>query len=118
MAKNVDQYIANFPPAVEEKLQQLRQIIHDIVPEAEEVISYGVVGYKLGGKPLVYFGGFKHHVSLFAAGSQLIAKKFAKELGGFIQSKGTIQFPLDRPLPTQLVRDIVTTRLQEVNSND
>lgn len=79
---------------------------------AEEVISYGLPGYKLNG-PLVYFGGFKNHVSIFATASQRVAKKFAKELAPYQRSKGTIQFKLDEPLPVELIRKIVKERVLE-----
>ncbi len=78
---------------------------------AEERISYGMPGYFYNGA-LVYFGGFKNHVSLFGTASGVM-KKFAKELDDYITSKGTIQFPLDQPLPTVLIKKLVHERVAE-----
>lgn len=111
--KDVDEYIAQATDEVQHKLKELRQIIRENAQEATESISYGMPGYKYLNRPLVYFGGFKKHVSLFAAGSQMVGKKFAKELKGYIQSKGTIQFPLDQPLPSDLIARIVKARVKE-----
>lgn len=111
-AKDVDQYIATASDEARPKLLELRQIIRECAPAAEERISYGMPGYYYHG-PLVYFGGFKKHVSLFAAGSQTVAKQFKDELKPYTQSKGTIQFPFDTPLPSSLIRDIVKLRVKE-----
>ncbi len=110
--KTVDEYIDQAAPEAQTKLREFRAIIKELAPEAEESISYGMPGYKLNG-PLVYFGGFKHHVSLFATASQRVAKKFASELEPYKKSKGTIQFPLTDPLPTGLIRKIVRERVAE-----
>lgn len=111
--KDVDDYIVQAAAEVQDKLKEFRRIIRANAPEAEENVSYGMPAYKYLGRPLVYFGAFKNHVSLFAAGSQMVAKKFAKELEGLIQSKGTIQFPLDGPLPADLIAKIVKARVEE-----
>lgn len=110
-AKSVDEYISREPEIVQEKLKQFRSIVKEIAPMAEERISYGMPGYFYKGA-LVYFGGFKNHVSLFGTASGVI-KKFAKELKGYKMSKGTIQFPLDKPLPVGLIKRIVQERVSE-----
>lgn len=111
--KDVDDYIAQASPKAQPLLRHIRAIINKEAPQAEESISYGMPAYKYLGRPLVYFGGFKQHVSLFAAGSQLVATTFADELKGYIQSKGTIQFPLETPLPKNLIAKIVRFRVKE-----
>ncbi len=110
--ETVDEYIADAADNVQAKLRELRTIITALAPEAEEKISYGIPAYHLNG-PLVYFGGFKHHVSLFATASKLVKEKFHEELAPYIRSKGTIQFPLDESLPRALIEDIVKTRIEE-----
>ena len=108
--KTVDLYISSFPPSVAKKLETIRSIVKKSAKGVEEKVSYGMAGYKLNGV-LVYFGGFKDHVSLFAMPSAV--KAFKKDLKDFKTSKGTIQFPLDKPLPTTLIKKIVTYRVKE-----
>jgi uncharacterized protein YdhG (YjbR/CyaY superfamily) len=112
---SVDEYIKHANPATRDKLKEFRRIITKAAPGAEEKISYGMPAYHLDG-PLVYFGGFKNHVSLFATASRVVKEKFAEELAPFIQSKGTIQFPLTEPLPSELIRKIVLERVRENTS--
>jgi uncharacterized protein YdhG (YjbR/CyaY superfamily) len=106
----VDDYIASFPDDTQQILQQLRQTIRDAVPSAEESISYDMPTYKLHGR-LVYFAAWKKHIALYAAGSA--ANAYADELGPYLQDKGTLQFPLNQPIPYDLVRRIVQYRAQE-----
>ena len=112
--KTVDDYIENAPPSTKSYLLELRKIVRETAPEAVEGIGYQMPAYKYLGRPLVYFGGFKKHVSLFAAGSERIGAKFKEELKGYVQSKGTIQFPLDKPLPEELIAKVVKERVREV----
>lgn len=112
---DVDEYIATFPITVQRLLEQMRATIRNHAPEAVEAISYGMVGYKLLGKPLLYFGGFKNHLGLFATPSGNIT--FAKELSHFKTGKGSVQFPLDQPLPLDLVARIVTFRVETLTQN-
>ncbi len=107
---NIDTYIADYPAEVQEKLLQMRALIRSLVPEATEAISYGIPTFKLGGN-LVHFGGFKSHVSFFPGASGVAA--FEGELKGYHTSKGTIQFPLDMPLPVELISKIVKFRVEE-----
>jgi uncharacterized protein YdhG (YjbR/CyaY superfamily) len=106
----VDDYIASFPDDTQQILQQLRQTIRDAVPSAEESISYDMPTYKLHGR-LVYFAAWKKHIALYAAGSA--ANAYADELGPYLKDKGTLQFPLNQPIPYDLVRRIVQYRAQE-----
>ena len=111
--KNVDDYISNFPSETKTKLQIIRQIIKDIAPEAIESISYGMPAYKTNKKPLVYFGGFARHIGFYAtpAGHE----KFKKQLSFYKQGKGSVQFPLDKPLPVNLIKEIVKFRVTKNN---
>lgn len=110
-AISIEEYISREPEAVQEKLKQFRALVKELAPLAEERISYGMPGYFYYGA-LVYFGAFKNHVSLFGTASGVI-KKFAKELEGYKMSKGTIQFPLDKPLPLELIKKMVRERVKE-----
>lgn len=110
---SADEYIAGFPEDVQPILRKLRSIIQKAAPKATESISYGMPVY-VQGKNLVYFGGFKNHVSFFPTPSGITA--FAKELSAYTVSKGTIQFPLNKPLPSKLIADIVKFRVKEVEA--
>ncbi len=111
IAKTVAEYIGMLPKPVATKVKAMRKIVRETASKAEEKISYGMIGYKLNGKALVYLGGFTKHVSLFALPSGTAA--FKKELAKYKSSKGTIQFPLDKPLPVGLIRKIVRYRVKE-----
>lgn len=104
----VDDYITAFDGDVKARLLQMREIIRAEAPGAEESMSYGLVGYKLHGKPLVYFGGFARHVGFYATpnGHEAFAKEFAR----YKQGKGSVQLPNDQPLPEELIRRVVAFR--------
>ncbi|MBD8348086.1 iron chaperone [Dysgonomonas sp. HGC4] len=106
----VDEYIAAASPLVKEYLVQLRSIIKQTVPQAEECISYEMPAYKLNGI-LIYFGGFSKHVSLFPGAEAIEA--FKDELVDYKTSKGTIRFSLDKPLPITLIKKIIKYREKE-----
>ncbi len=109
----VEVYLGQFDGAVRARLDQLRGIVRSEAPNAEEKVSYGLVGYKLNGKPLVYFGGFTHHVGFYATpnGHEAFAEEFAK----YKQAKGSVQFPLDQPLPVQLIKRVIAYRKEWVS---
>ena len=109
---DVDGYIEQFDGEVKARLLTMRQLIRTEVPEAEESYSYGLVGYKLNKKPLVYFGGFKNHVGFYATpnGHEAFAEEFSK----YKQGKGSVQFPLDQPLPVNLIKRVIEYRVQQV----
>ena len=110
--KTVDEYLAGVPEPACSTLKHVRAVIRSVVPaETTEVISYGIPMFKYNGM-LVGYAAFKNHCSLFPTGSGVI-KKFEKELKGFATSKGTIQFPSDKPLPDALLKKIVKTRVAE-----
>jgi uncharacterized protein YdhG (YjbR/CyaY superfamily) len=106
----VSAYIAAYPPKVQRLLRALRAAIKQAAPGAEEGISYGMPVFKLKGN-LVYFGAFKDHISFFPTSSGTAA--FKSELRRFKWSKGTIQFPIEKPLPLGLVKRITKFRLRE-----
>jgi len=108
--KSVDAYLAALPTEVREVLSKLRSTIKAAAPKAEEVISYGMPGYKYHGA-LVYFAAFKNHCSFFPGSSKIIG--LYDELKSFKTAKGTIQFTNDKPLPIALVKKIVKARMKE-----
>jgi uncharacterized protein YdhG (YjbR/CyaY superfamily) len=110
-AKNIDEYLSLQPEKVRQTLENLRQIIKETAPEAEEVISYGIPAYKYHGM-LVFFAGYKKHCSLFA-GNGALTEQMKDQLKAYKTSKGTIQFTVEKPLPDELVRHIVKYRMKE-----
>ena len=111
LAKNVDEYIAGFDSATQAMLKQMRETIKNAAPKAEESISYMMPAYKYLGKPLVYFAGYKNHIGFYATPTGHEA--FEKELSIYKQGKGSVQFPLDKPLPLSLVTKIVKFRVKQ-----
>jgi len=107
----VDNYIKSFPENVQELLNQIRAIIKENAPEAEESFAYQMAAYKTKGKPLVYFAGFKNHIGFYATPTG--HAEFAKELLKYKQGKGSVQFPLDKPLPLKLIGQVVRFRVIE-----
>lgn len=109
-AENVDAYIAEFPQDVQRLLAQMRETIKLAAPKAEETISYAIPTFKLNGN-LVHFAGYANHVGFYPGAGGIAA--FAGELSAYKTSKGTVQFPLDRPLPLTLVTKIVKFRVKQ-----
>jgi uncharacterized protein YdhG (YjbR/CyaY superfamily) len=107
----IDEYLATFPPDVQEKLKGIRALIRRTAPDAEEAIRYGIPTFRQNGSNLVHFAAFKDHLSFFPTASGVEA--FRKELSSYKLSKGTIQFPLDKPVPYDLVERIVRFRVEE-----
>src|ERR1700681_1333766 len=107
--KSVDDYIAVQPEAMRAKLEQVRAAIKKAVPDAVEGIGYRMPGYKLHGKPMLYFAGFKEHYSLFAASGTFFAA-LEDEIKGYELRKGTVHFPLTKPVPVKLISRIATLR--------
>ncbi|MFA6245488.1 MAG: DUF1801 domain-containing protein [Mucilaginibacter sp.] len=107
---NADEYIAAFPADVQKRLQQIRQVIKKAVPQAQEVISYAMPAYKVN-SVLVYFAGWDKHIG-FYPGAGAIAH-FKDELSAYKGAKGSVQFPLDEPLPVDLINRIVAYRVTE-----
>lgn len=110
VAKNVEEYILQFPEMVQASLRQLRKTVLTIAPQAEEKISYQMPGYKYHGM-LVYFAAYKNHIGFYPSTTPLLA--FKKELAVYKSAKGSVQFPMDKPLPLALIRKIVKFKLKE-----
>lgn len=109
--KTIDEYIRTFPRDVQGILEKMRQTIRKAVPEATEAISYQMPTIKLNGKNLVHFAAFKNHIGFYPIPSGIEA--FKKELSPYKQGKGSVQFPIDRPIPYDLVKKIVIFRAKE-----
>ena len=111
--RTIDEYIAMFPKDVQKVLETLRQVIRENAPEAEETIDYAIPTFKLNGN-LVHFAAFKNHIGFYPNPSGIEA--FREELSPYKQSKGTVQFPLDKRIPFDLVKKIVDFRVKENES--
>lgn len=109
------EYLENWPKEIVEILTKIKSVITEVAPDAVESISYNMPGYKLHKKPLVYYAAFKNHIGFYALPSGNIA--FQKELSKYKTGKGSIQFPLDQDIPYDLIRQIVTFRVAEVNED-
>lgn len=110
-ARTIDQYIAEFPAETQEALQEVRALIRASAPDATETISYAIPTFDLHGRHLVHFAGYTRHIGLYPAPSGL--EEFKEDLRPFKTGKGSVQFPLDSPLPIDLIRRIVEFRVAE-----
>ncbi len=108
--KDIDSYIAYQPKEIQSILKDLKAAIIEAAPQSEEVISYGMPAFKLYGM-LVYFAGYKKHIGFYPTASGISA--FKKELSIYKNAKGSVQFPLDKPLPLDLIKKIVKFRVKE-----
>ena len=110
--ESVDEYIASFPKSVQDALQQVRKAIREAAPKAEEAISYNMPAFKLNGN-LVWFGAFKNHIGFYPRESAI--EEFKEKLAGYKVSKvhGTVKFLLDKPIPLDLIKEIVKFRVEE-----
>lgn len=113
--ETVAAYIAAQPKATQSALRRLRAIIRKAVPKAEECLSYQMPTYKLGGRVVIHFAGWKEHVALYPGAGHVVAALKA-ELKPYAVSKGTIRFPLAEPLPEKLIAKIAKGRAQEVTA--
>lgn len=111
--KSVEEYIKTFPAEIQKILQQVRETIKKAAPEAEETINYQIPTFKLNGN-LVHFAAFKNHIGFYPAPSG--QKAFEKELSVYKSGKGSVQFPLDKPIPLALIKRIVQYRVKENSS--
>ena len=111
--KTVAEYLEAAPKDKRPALAKLRGAIKAAAPKATESISYGIVGYKQVGQRVAYFGYWKDHIALYGTSGRFI-KTHAAELKPYVQSKGTIQFPSDKPLPVGLVTKFVKARVAEI----
>ena len=108
--KTMDEFISAFPKNVQDILEELRQTIQDSAPDAKETISYQMPAFKLNGN-LVYFAAFKNHIGFYPTSSAI--SEFKKELSHYEVAKGTARFPIDGPIPFDLIRKIVKYRVKQ-----
>ncbi|MHB8925287.1 MAG: iron chaperone [Coriobacteriia bacterium] len=112
-ARTIDDYIAGFPEDTQAVLEKVRALIKEVAPDATETISYAIPTFDLRGKHLVHFAGYARHVGLYPTPSGMVA--FEEELDQYKSGKGSAQFPLGQPLPTDLIRRIVEFRVGEID---
>ena len=107
----VDEYISSFPKDVQKILENIRSTIKTIAPDAQEKISYQIAAFELNGRNLIHFAGWKKHISLYPipAGDEA----FDEEVSRYADGKGTIKFPLNKPIPMKLVRRVIKLHLEE-----
>lgn len=111
--KTIDKYLAGFPKDVRSVLERVRSTIRKAVPGAEEAISYGIPAFKLHGRTMIYFAGWKEHYSIYPSNDRLVAA-FKDELAPYeVNGKGTIRFPLSEPIPVKLISGIARFRAKE-----
>lgn len=110
VSKDIDEYIAGFPPAVQQLLQQVRAAIAQAAPEAKEAIKYAIPTFVFHGN-LVHFAGYKSHIGFYATPGA--HQDFAQELAPYKQGKGSVQFPIDQPMPLNLIDRMVKYRMQQ-----
>jgi uncharacterized protein YdhG (YjbR/CyaY superfamily) len=108
--KDIDGYIAGFPKEIQEILEKIRTTIRKVAPDAEETISYQIPTFTLKGN-LVHFAAFKKHIGFYPTSTGI--EKFKNELSAYEGAKGSVRFPLDKPIPFDLISDIVTFRVKE-----
>jgi uncharacterized protein YdhG (YjbR/CyaY superfamily) len=112
--RTIDEYLVGVKADQRFALEKVRRVIHDVVPKAEECISYGIPAFRLSGRSLVFFAAWANHWA-FYPGSSVVLKKFRNELRDFQTSKGTLRFSPDKPLPVALVKKLVKARIAEEN---
>lgn len=112
----VDDYFANAQPFEKAEYERLSKLVREVAPDAEETISYGMPTYKVGKKPLVYFGIFKGHMSIFPASGKVLSE-LGNKLAGYKTGKGTLSFTADKPIPDDVLRDMLRIRLIEMKDS-
>ncbi len=110
---SIDAYVARYPSAVQKVLRELRALVRKAAPGATERISYGIPTFDLNGRSVVYFAAWKKHISFYPV-TGVVAKAMKAELEPYKRGKGTVQFPLGKPMPKELIRRFVKLRVAEV----
>ena len=112
--ESIDKYIESFEPPIQSMLKSMRKTIHLAVPDSVEAISYGMPTFRIGGKNMVHFAAFTHHIGFYATPDG--HAEFEEELNKYKRGKGSVQFPLDQPLPLDLVRRIALFRAKQLRN--
>ena len=115
VASRLRAYFAALPPDARRELKKIRGIIRAAAPEAEEDFAYGIPAFRLEGQPFLYYAAWRKHTSLYPMTAAL-RRAHAKELKGYVTSKGTVQFPLDEPLPAGFVKRLARSRRAEMRA--
>ena len=110
--KSVGEYIGSFPPEVQKILTQIRGLIKKTAPEAQEAMGYGVASFKLNGKPLIYYAAFKNHIGIYPVPKT--EGKLLEEIEKYQTGVGTMRFPLDQPIPFDLIKKVVEYKEKEI----
>lgn len=110
----VSAYLNQFTGKTLNRLETLRKVVRQTAPQAVELVSYGMIGYKLNGRPLLYIGGFQKHIGLYATPNT--HANFKTALAGYKQGKGSVQFPNDVPLPLALIERMIAYRVSVLNT--
>jgi uncharacterized protein YdhG (YjbR/CyaY superfamily) len=108
---SVDEYITTFPENVQKILERIRMTVIQAAPRAEETISYGMPAYRYKSRVIIYFAGYKNHIGVYA--TPLAHEAFQKELSGYKQGRGSVQFPIDQPMPLDLIKRMVLFRVKQ-----
>lgn len=107
---NVDEYLANFSGEARKRLDTIRKMIKKEIPQGEEVISYGIPTIKIEGKYVIYFAGFPNHISIYPLPQD---EKLREEIKPYIAGKGTLKFPLNKPMPLELVEKVIKAKFED-----
>jgi uncharacterized protein YdhG (YjbR/CyaY superfamily) len=110
--KTVNEYISGFPKSTQKILHQVRRTILEVAPDAVEVMSYGIPTFDLNKKHLIHFAGYEHHIGLYPGPQAL--EFFQDEIKSYKTSKGTVQFPIDKPMPIELIQKITKFRVDQI----
>ncbi len=113
--ESVDEYIGSFPESIQKKLEEMRAIIKTLVPEAQEKISYQMPAFYRDGV-IVWYAGYAKHIGFYPGADGIAA--FKAELAGYKSAKGSVQFPLDKPLPVELISKMVRFRAESIKKKD
>ena len=112
-AREIDEYLARLDDPKRTTLEQLRRTILEVVPEAEQCISYGMPAFKMGGKVVAGFAAFKHHLS-YLPHSGTVFSELPDDVAPYVTTKGSLHFAVDAPLPKQLVKKLIATRMSQL----
>ncbi|WP_304222838.1 iron chaperone [Gracilinema caldarium] len=114
--ENIQDYIAQFPADIQNRLQTIRTLGHTIIPNAQEAIKYNMPTLMVNNKNVFHFAAFKHHIGIYPLPHTI--EVLQNEISGYVQGKGSIQFPNEKPLPIELIKTIITVRFQELSSKN